>query len=152
MSDAFAVPPGGISPFSTGYTNGAAPASAPRNWLADKIDPQTGELVSITEGLHPVDAAVIWAFQVRLGSGPAIGQAGNQFHLIRKLGDRASKEIEFEASRLLEPFIRRGWIELRTGDGIEAEVFGDTASLVVNYWNRILGARQSPRFTVGGSV
>ena len=57
-------------------------------WLADAIDPATGELASLRRGRHPVDAAVLWQFQVELGSGAALGQNGHRIRKIRKAVSR----------------------------------------------------------------
>lgn len=145
------LPPAGLSPLSEDYDNAAARAPAPRNWLADKINPTTGELLSIAEGLDPIDAAIAWAFQVKFGKGAALGQAGHLFFNIKKAGSRAQKELEFESLRLLQPFLRRNWIDLRAGDGAVASVSGDTGSVVVNYFNRVARERRERTFAIRGT-
>ncbi len=146
----FAVPPAGVSPFSALFSNGAIPAAAPKNWLADKIDPTNGELLSITEGLDPVDAAVMFQFQTVFGSGSALGSGGHKFRRIRKATERSQKAIEYEARRIFEPFVRRGWVELRQGDGVLVDIEGDTGQLVVNYFNRHARARRTVTIQLGG--
>lgn len=145
----FAVDPGGVSPFSAIFTNGAIPANAARTWLADPIDPSTGDLVSITTGLHPVDGAICWAFQTRLHTGSALGEAGHLFDQTRKLGDRAERALRLEAERLFAPFVARGWVKL---DPTEITVELDTASIVCSYTNLLTRQRrEGVRFAIGGT-
>jgi hypothetical protein len=56
-----------------------SPLDAPPAFLADAIDPSTGELLSLTSGADPTDAAVLVALRTVRGSGIAVTTTGQQF-------------------------------------------------------------------------
>lgn len=101
-------------------------------WLADAIDPATGEFTSLRRGRHPVDAAVLFQFQVALHSGSALGENGHRIGEIKKADDRAKTAMKQEAERIMKRFVDRGWIR---NDGIEVDVSFDTGLLSFSYFN-----------------
>lgn len=111
-------------------TTTAAPP--PRAWLADAIDPQTGELQSIRRGRSPVFASVLYQFQVELDAGPALGTNGNRIKKIKKADDRAATSIEQEAKRIMKRFVDRGWVR---DEGIEVAVEIDTGLLAFSFFD-----------------
>ncbi len=121
----------------------AAPPA--RMWLADAIDPATGELASLRRGRHPVDAAVLWQFQVELGSGAALGQNGHRIRKIRKMDAPGISALKDEAKRIMLRFVSRGWVR---DDGIEVDVETDTGLLSFSYYNLLAQKKASDSIKV----
>jgi hypothetical protein len=90
-------------------TVGALPL--PPILLAERIDPETRELVSVNLGEDPIDAALQWQFTVRQGSGSAIGTNGHRMHTIKKATPQAPVQLADEARRVVQKFVQRGQLE-----------------------------------------
>mgnify|MGYP006921458222 CR=1 FL=1 len=121
-------------------TRGAAPPI-----LADRINPKTGDVMSLLEGDDPTNAAIQWQATVRQGSGAALGDNGNRLHLITKGTEDAPTRIADEGRRIMSKFITRG-------DVSEVAVTGDvvggstaTASLAISYFNNHTRKKSVPR-------
>lgn len=139
------IAPAGITPCATPLDDGVSVAPPASVQLARTIDPQTGELQLLLTGLHPVDAAVARAFQLRSGTGAALGGKGTRFGEIGKAGATAKRAIELEAKRVATPLVTAGMIRLRS---VTATVTGDTAELLVEYMNLYTGRDEQVRRTI----
>ena len=139
------VPPAGF-PLSSYTPPAVSTFGPPPPILAEKIDPTTGELLSILEGADPTDAALAWQFRIRQGSGAALGDNGTRLHLITKGTERAPVQIADEGRRVASKFVRRGQISGVVSEG--AVEGGATAigALVLTYEN----AATKKRTTIGG--
>ena len=137
---ALPIPPFGCSPLAywTADTTASAPIVAR---LADDLDINTGELISF-KSVHPVDAAIQFAFQVNFGKGLALGRKGNNLRAIRKNTSSSSTEIAQEIERIMAPFVEAGWAAVLR---IEAQTKDDNGAGAVFYRNLITGAEQSAR-------
>lgn len=139
MSDP--IPPAG-GPLGSWFDDKILDAGMPRPYLADAIDPQTGELISILGGPHPVDAAIAYAFQVKYRKGIALGRKGNNFASITKNTDTTPRALVLEAKRIMKPFEDLGWATTKRAD---ASGILDTGFLVVDYQNNMTDQPQSIR-------
>lgn len=136
------IPPAGVSPAAAPSLEIDAPVPAvPVGMLADAIDVETGELTSIAAYVHPIDAAVAEQFRLWRGTGVAVTDQGQEFRKVELATESAPRELEDEAKRILDPFIRRGEIRLLrlltevpvVGGG------GDAALITVHYLNLVSG-------------
>ena len=142
----FVIPPGGVSAASFWTAVPFVDPAHPLGVLADKLDPNTGELLSLIAGRDPVDAAIAYQFRLRRASGAAVLEDGQAFEAIRKNTDSAPAELRFEAERVMRPFVERGDAEI-VGLIIEAgEDAGDMGAVFLEYRNLCSG--QTPRFQV----
>src|SRR6478736_2462236 len=55
------------------------PTDDPVAFLADPIDPVTGDLLSIERGFYPTDADVITAIRTERGTGSAVEDVGQRY-------------------------------------------------------------------------
>ena len=117
----------------------------PRPYLADAIDPQTGELLSILSGPHPVDAHIAYAFQVKLKKGVALGRKGHAFDTITKNTATTPRSLELEAHRVMKPFVDMGWA---TVERVATATDGDAGAVVVDYRNNITDEPRSIRAAI----
>lgn len=132
------IPPGG-TPAGAFVAAPVVDAQRPPGILADKVDPITGEILSLFTGLHPVNGAIQHQFAVRAGSGAAVN-GGQNFEAIRKNVDGTDKALAFEARRIAEPFVRRGLVsidELDTNASDSSGAPGDEGDLFLVYTNRM---------------
>lgn len=126
------IPPAGY-PLST-YTPPLVGAlDPPPPILADKwraVDadhPERGyDIADLDAFDDPTDAALLWQFTVRAGSGAALGTNGNKIHMIRKATEQAPIQLEDEARRVVQKFITRGDI---TDVEVTAEVVGGSSAI-----------------------
>jgi hypothetical protein len=138
------VPPAGTSPLGNfAPITLADPGHAP-GYLADDIDPATGDLRSILSGLDPVDAMVIQAIRVEDGSGASTNGTGNRFRQIKKVDDGVQQAIRFEYERCLSGLVKRRLIRI---DQVVVNVVGDDAvSSFCLYTNLTTGQQQKASF------
>lgn len=134
------IPPFGISALSAQEDAGLPPAGEPPVVLADDIDPETGELLSL-DGVHPVDAHVRYQFQVRAASGAAVGRVGHRFRDIQVLDDRAPNALRHEATRIFK--MLSPWVRLEPPNAdvsavrVETDPTTQLGAVVVDYFNVI---------------
>lgn len=118
---------------------------APPGLAADMIDPSTGELLSLTQGLHPVDAAIITALRTTRGTGTAVQSAGQRYRDVQRAGSGAAdvlaQETRFALSALVEA--RQLRIDLLT-----VEIEGTAGVIEVRYFNLVERTERVLRATV----
>lgn len=123
--------------------NQAESDSADLGLLADAVDPNTGELLSLFRGFDPTDGAVLTAIERIRGSGSAVLDTGHRFTDATHVDDQLPSFVQLEAERCLGRLIAAGDIklqpvELRTAtDG-----GGDWAQVVLVYENLRRGERR----------
>jgi len=133
------IPPAGVSPagFFLGAT-GTDPG-APPGILADAIDPETGEYLSIVRSYDPTDAAVLTAIRTQAKSGSAVQNVGQKYHeathVLPSLPDFLRQETEWALRHLTES----GQISLETVDVVEGD---DWAEVQIEYINVARQKRQ----------
>lgn len=108
----------------------------------------SGELSSLTDRLHFVDAAVVDAFRLIAKRGLAFGKAGNSFQTIRKAVNSAPEEMKQQARALMKPFVERGWIVVH---GYVTAVVDDDHGVVNVFYTNTFRAklRRTLRFPDG---
>jgi hypothetical protein len=126
--------PGTQTPIGYGV---AAPSliGPPSPLLADNIDPQTHDYVSLFEGRDVIEAQVLIALSVVRGSGAAVVDIGNRFHEIRKILPSIKSVLDSKAREALRLLITKQDIRYR---GIELTVLDEgnqTVECVVKWEN-----------------
>ena len=129
------IPPAGISAasFHVPGVDAIDPADPPA-LLADYIDPDTGELASMTTAPHAVDAALADAFLIRKGTGASVMSFGHQFDKIKKKTERTERELKDEADQVLKPFVERGDVKV-VSQTVDDQAF-DQSGMLIEYYNR----------------
>lgn len=102
------IPPAGLTPAGLFVPNTFADPSKPPGILADAIDPATGEYLSISRGMDPIDSQVILALTVRRASGASVTEDGQDFDEVKKVDDAAAKGLEARTQRALERLLTNG--------------------------------------------
>lgn len=109
--------------------------------LADDIDPNTGEVLSIFTSPHPVDAMVRDAVVTDRSSGLAVQGVGNSIHEHENLVDGESEADLADAARVaLASLVERGLIDAVA----TATVDGDTSDTQIQYRNRLTRRSGAP--------
>ncbi len=140
------IPGGGSVEAGTWVPEDVVPPIAPVGYLADDIDPLTGELRSIAKGIHPIDAEVVFLLRSALGSGPALGTNGLDVARVRKLGDGAPRAIQDEITFCLRLVVQRGDIridKILVGTGKASVGADDMAAALVVYTNLLTQRQES---------
>jgi hypothetical protein len=130
-----ATPPAGAFPVG----NPPEPSVVTPNraqFLADAIDPSTGEYRSISRGVDPVEAAALEALRIHYGSGSAVLNTGNKFREIEVVDDSIVDAIKSEVVFAWRRLIEDRKIELTS---VTVETENDGASLVVRFKNLLSG-------------
>lgn len=102
----------------------------PIAWLADPIDPATGELLSIERGFYPIDADVIVALRTERASGSAVEDVGQQFNKAKRVDPQLPEFLRQETVLALKHLTDSGDLRL---DRIDATGAGDTGTISVQY-------------------
>lgn len=126
------IPPAGLSPLGFFVEQTFRDPTDPPAILADAIDPETHDYLSIDRGQDPIDAQVILALKTVRGSGAAVTDTGNQFTSIGKLDDSAEAAFRREAEIALSLLVTNRDIRI---DSIEVLVQDDFAEVTVTYEN-----------------
>jgi hypothetical protein len=117
-------------------------AVRPRAFAAERINPDTGELESLTVGRDPVQAAVITAARTERGTGGSVQSTGQRFRDVRKLGPTGTELLRTEAQKMFAPLVAQGLARVLnvtiTGGDDEA-----SASVVVAWRNLLDGTDRS---------
>ena len=108
----------------------------PSSLLAEQIDPETGDYASLFEGVDPIEAQGLNALRIRRGSGAAVMDVGNRFHLIRKIDETIEKQIDSLTREALGRLIANGDIRYL---GIDMEVLdpGNNTVVVKAKWQNL---------------
>lgn len=114
------------------------PVSVPA-MLADPIDLQTGELLSIERGYDPTDGAVFTAFRTVRASGSAVPDVGQQFHKHQFVDPQLEPFLKQETAFALRRLVEQRQVEVRSATVQQGK---DWADLAVKYFNR---AQQADR-------
>ena len=136
------VVPAGVYPVGYVPTESVEPITQCGIFLADKIDPATGEYLSIASGVDPVDAAAIEALRVRFRSGSAVRDDGNRLHERDQSVDATETLLASEVAWAWRRLIAERHIELLS---VSAVVENDGATLHVRYRNLATGAEEPLR-------
>lgn len=134
MGVGYIIPPAGTPASQFHGQEFVAPAKSPAI-LARKIDANTGALLSLFEGMHPVDSNIALEFRLRRGSGVAVQDRGNRLREIRKNTEDAPKMIESEMRRIAQPFLDAGDVQIVTLEVDAGEGSGDTGAASLCYRN-----------------
>lgn len=129
-----AIPPAGLTPAGFFVPQLFSEPTEPPGILADAIDPETGEYLSISRGIDPVDEQVLVALTLRRRSGAAVMDDGHEFDQIRKVDDSARTVIDAETRRALSRLAGNGDIKLRKVYAV-AEPGNDWGEVSVEYEN-----------------
>ena len=129
------IPPAGVSPIGiVAPVEFSSPAKPPAI-LADDIDPTTGELRSILQGIHPIDSQVITRARTRRASGGSVQNVGNRFHEIEKVDDEMVTRARYECELAFAERVERRDIRIDDIEVEEAAGIGDGANLFMAYTN-----------------
>ncbi len=136
------ISPAGVSPAGFFVPQTYADPTAPPGILADAVDPQTGEYLSISRGMDPIDQQVLIALTVGRGSGVAVQDEGHEFGSVRKTTETARTILDATARRALDRLVRAGDIRIREIVA-EADPSGDSGGVTVEYENQRTGLRRA---------
>jgi len=130
MADLY--PPAGVYPVGT--CPDALQYNAPKVgvFLADAIDPETGDYRSIARGVDPVEAAVLEALLVRRGTGSAVRDDGIRLDDLQLIDDAFEGVLRSEVTYALRRLIEAEQIEI-TGLVITTE--NDAATVEIRFRN-----------------
>jgi hypothetical protein len=126
------IAPAGITPLVASLDDGVSAAPAALAQLSDAVDPQTGEYQALGSTIHPIDAAVARAFQLKFNAGLATAGKGHRFGEVTKSVAGARRQLVLEARRVLAAHVEAGWISI---ERVEVSITGDTVEIVVDYRN-----------------
>ena len=128
------IPPAGVTPAGAFVPQTYDDPSLPPGILADAIDPQTGEYLSILKGFDPIDAQVLDAMKIKRGSGAAVRNDGQRFADIENVDDSTSALVDAEARRALSRLVENSDIKIQRVDPV-ADPNDDYANVAVEYRN-----------------
>lgn len=120
------IPPAGASPAGLLVPLNYVIEGEPPIFLADAIDPTTGEYLSIEQGFDPTDAWVLGQLAIARGTGSAVQDQGRDFRDITHISERHQRILDQEIRRPLKPLVSDREIEIRRleiideGDGYSA--------------------------------
>lgn len=103
-------------------------------FLADAIDPSTGDYRSILRGVDPIEAAALEALLVRRKSGSAVREDGMSFADLKKIDDTFESTLRAEIQYAWRRLIDARQIELSS---IEIETENDTATVRIHFVNLV---------------
>ena len=130
------------------FTPSPGALTPPSPLLADLIDPNTHEYISLFTGDDPIDAQVLIALKTVLGSGAAVTSIGSKLSSIRKITESTPGDVEAEVRNALAALIQQGDIRL-VSVSVEAHAAGQIEAVVkyVNMRARDRSIREK-RYTV----
>lgn len=146
------TPAAGVSPAGFFVPVVHVDPDEPIAMLADPIDCETGELLSIERGFDPVDADVLFALRVERGSGSAVEDVGQQFRKATHVDPALPALLREETRLALQHLVDVGDVSF-TGSTVTAD---DYADLQIRYQNvarqRESKLNLSPTQLLGGLV
>lgn len=113
---------------------------APVGMLADPIDPQTGDYLSIERGFDPTDAAVLTALSTVRGTGSAVLETGQRFRDATHVTPATATFLRQEVELALRHLIESGQIRLESVSVLTGE---DYAEVAVHYANLARGEHRT---------
>jgi hypothetical protein len=108
-------------------------AVAPIPWLADPIDPVTGQLLSIEQGFDPIDSAVIVAMRTERGSGSAVEDVGQRFRDAPRVDETLPQFLRMETQLALKHLTDAKDIAIRS---VETTGEDDVGTVRLTYRSR----------------
>lgn len=102
------IPPAGLSPAGLFVAQTFVDPTKPPGILADAIDPTTGEYLSISKGMDPIDAQMILALSVKRASGASVSEDGQTFFEIKKIDESTPSLIEARTRNSTKRLTERG--------------------------------------------
>lgn len=106
------------------------------SYLAEEIDPETGEVTSLVTGMDPTDATLITLARTTRRSGAVVQDIGHRLVDIDMATDDAPKRAEHEVTALLRPLVERREIEVLE---LSTDVKGTLGAVFVRYRNTRTG-------------
>lgn len=144
------IPAAGVTPLS--YFLGTA-AVAPGDIvaiLADAIDPQTGEYLSIERGFDPTDAAMLTAFRTKRGTGSAVENVGQRFSDAKKIDQHLDTFMSEEVRIAAKDIVDAGDATITS---VQTVVVDSTSVETYVTWENVARQKaQNARLPVGGLV
>lgn len=134
--------PAGTTPAGFGVTTERVETQSPPVILADAIDPTTGELLSLTRGMDPTDAAVITALRTVRGTGASVRAVGQRFADVTHVDDAAAQMLEHLTRAALRHLVEDRQIRIER-IAVTADQNTDWAEVVVAYENLRTSRRQT---------
>jgi hypothetical protein len=125
------IPAGGTSPAGLFVPVLYVEPDEPIAMLADPIDFETGELLSIERGFHPVDADVITSLRTERATGSAVQDVGQRFRDMTHIDEKSPAFIREETRIALQHLLDAREVEL----SITPVAEGDTGELQLAYKN-----------------
>jgi hypothetical protein len=105
----------------------------PIPFLADPIDPVTGEFLSIEQGFWPVDAQVVTAIRTQKGSGSAVADVGQNYRSAPLVDGQLENFFRQETVLALKHLTDSGDVVLNS---IVVTGAGDTGTIGITYQSR----------------
>ncbi len=119
-----------------------APVAPPAGVIVDNLNAVTGDIGSMTERMHPVDANVIFNFRVVFGSGVAVASIGHRFKNIDKVTDTTQRRLADEARRVMAPFVTKRQVKItQVLTEAPTDAGADTGGVLLVYTNLISGQK-----------
>lgn len=123
----------------------------PAQYLAELVNLTTGELDSITDGMHPVDAIIWTQLRTMINSGAAVTDAGNAFASIQYNSLSAPGAILLQIHAIFDPLVAAGWVNLIGVDVAAGESYGTLAAAEVQYQNLLQASVDTTKIAVGST-
>lgn len=105
----------------------------PIPWLADPIDPVTGELLSIEQGFWPNDSHVITSIRTERASGSAVQDVGQQYKKAPRVDTQLENFFRLETALALKHLTDQGDIVLQ---GLIVSGIRDAGTIQILYKSR----------------
>ena len=138
----YIIPPAGLTSLSNFAPVQAVGPAHPPSIIADDINATTGELNSIFRGIHPVDGAVITAMRTERASGASVGEVGNEYFKIKKLGPDTDSKLRDATTRALSLLTSRKDIQIITLE-TETDDADARGAVFVQYRNQHTGKAET---------
>jgi hypothetical protein len=147
----YVLAPAGTTPAST-WTGDALYVSpeAPPITFSPRVDPETGERLSLFVGMDPIPCALARQFRTRRASGVAVADEGRDYQLGAKNDDQAAARISGEVRRIFEPFVARGDVLIEAISTAAGPKTGTRATVAVLFVDRTTS--RGYRAVVGAST
>jgi hypothetical protein len=128
------IPAAGLSAAGLFVSQLFVDPTKPPGILADAIDPTTGEYLSISKGMDPIDAQMILALSVKRGSGASVTEDGQTFFEIKKIDESTPALIEARTRSSAKRLTDRGDVAFATLTPF-ADSASQSGSVAVQYRN-----------------
>src|SRR6186997_1110882 len=107
------IPPAGYSPASAFELVGHAASQNPVPILADQIDPNTGDYLSLDESATIADGLVVTLLRTQRATGAAVLEFGQRFRELQNVDGETTGLAESMAREALQPARDAGVVNFR---------------------------------------